>query len=279
MSDPRVSVIVPAHDEASTVPGLLSKLDDPCFEVVVVCNGCTDGTAQAARRVAPWAKVVEIPEASKRAALIVGDRLATGSIRFYLDADVMTDAVALHALTSRLDQGLCAVAPQVRYDTSRSSWLVRRYYRVLPLLPAVATSVAGTGCIGMSAAGRARFDEWPDVLADDYFADGLFSPLEKERSSAARVTVVAARSVADLVLRRVRVVWGNQDVDSRGLRRHPVTRSGGLLSVLRRHPLRLFDVVVFGAVAVRVRLLVWRRRRRGEGVPWGRDRSRERVVS
>ena len=271
-----LSVVVPAHDEAATLPRLLAGLRDDDLEVVVVCNGCTDDSAHVARTHAPDAMVVEIATASKVAALAAGDAVAGVFPRFYVDADVGVDAQMLRRLASRLRAGPHAVAPAVHYDTRDSSWLVRSYYRVLPLLPAVSTSVAGTGCMGLSESGRSRFDGWPDVLADDYFLDGLFEGAEKERVGEVTSLVVAPLSLQELVLRRVRVIWANYQVDSLGLRRVPVARSGGIGSVLRRHPARLADVAVFAAVSLWVRVRVRASRRRGQPVAWGRDRSRER---
>jgi glycosyltransferase involved in cell wall biosynthesis len=274
---PPISVVIPAHNEAATLPRLLVGLREPGLDVVVVCNGSTDGSAEVARALAPDAKVLEIDTASKVAALAAGDAVATAFPRFYVDADVGVDARVLRRLSSRLDAGPDAVAPAVRYDTGHSSWPVRAYYRVLPLLPAVSTSIAGTGCIGLSESGRSRFGDWPDVLADDYFVDGLFEVGEKERVRDVASVVVAPFSVGDLVARRVRVIWANRQVDSRGLRRVPVARAAGTAGVLRRHPARVLDVAVFTAVALWVRIRVRSTHRRGETVAWGRDRSRERA--
>lgn len=272
-----MSVVVPAHDEAATLPRLLAGLRGEELEVVVVCNGCTDDSAEVARAHAPDATVVEIAAASKVAALAAGDAVAGAFPRFYVDADVGVDAEVLRLLASRLQQGRLAVAPVPHYEARSSSWLVRSYYRVLPLLPAVSTSIAGTGCMGLSEDGRARFGEWPDVLADDYFLDGLFEASEKERVAAATSRVSTPLSGGELIGRRVRVIWANRQVDALGLRRVPVVRSGGVGGVLRRHPERALDVVVFAAVSLWVRASVRSARARGGPVAWGRDRSRARL--
>ena len=94
------SVVIPAHNEEDTVVRLLTRLNDlgSSAEVVVVCNGCTDGTADRAREIAPRAQVVEITEASKTAALRRGDEIARTMPRLYLDADVVIDAVGLRRM-------------------------------------------------------------------------------------------------------------------------------------------------------------------------------------
>lgn len=77
-----ISVVIPAHDEESSIVRCLTSLVEgappDALEVVVVANGCHDTTAVAARTVEGPITVVEIAEASKVAALNAGDALVTG---------------------------------------------------------------------------------------------------------------------------------------------------------------------------------------------------------
>ena len=54
------------------------------MQVVVVCNGCSDDTADRAR--ALGAEVLELADAGKHLALNAGDAVARGFPRVYLDA-------------------------------------------------------------------------------------------------------------------------------------------------------------------------------------------------
>ena len=94
----RGAVIIPAHDEATvierTLTGLKPLIRHPGVEIIVVCNGTTDDTADRARRF-PGVLVVEIDDASKPAALNEGDRIATAWPRLYLDADIEVSATAV----------------------------------------------------------------------------------------------------------------------------------------------------------------------------------------
>jgi hypothetical protein len=74
-----ISIVIPAHDEERVIgrclSGLASGAEPGELEVVVVANGCTDGTAAAARTF-PGVRVVETPVAGKAAALNLGDEHA-----------------------------------------------------------------------------------------------------------------------------------------------------------------------------------------------------------
>lgn len=272
-----VSVVIPAHDEQASIPGLLRRLHVPGVELVVVANGCSDRTADAARQACPSATVLEIAEASKTAALREGDRSAHVFPRFYLDADVEIEPAGLLRLADLLrDPRILAVAPTVHFHTAAASWLVRSFYRVLPLLAPVSNSIAGTGCMGVSAEGRARFGDWPSVLADDYFLDGCFTAEEKRRAPEATVVVRTPVGLRDLVRRRERVIWANRQVEDLGLRRPGGRPGSGLLALAAHHPRRMGDIAVFVAVGLIVRLRVLVRRARGLEVGWNRDASRER---
>src|SRR6476659_6853296 len=91
------AVVIPAHDEAAVIGRCLRSIEaavrERDLEVVVVCNGCADATADVAASF-PWARVVEIDEASKPAALRAGDRAVSAFPRVYLDADVVVPATS-----------------------------------------------------------------------------------------------------------------------------------------------------------------------------------------
>jgi glycosyltransferase involved in cell wall biosynthesis len=260
---------MPAHNEESTVGRSLGALRDLAgdVELVVVCNGCTDDTAAAARQAAPWARVVELSDASKPAALRAGDATMTAMPRLYLDADVVLAADGLRRLATVLEeQKLAAVAPTPRYDIAGASAIVRSHYRMWTALNTSVNAIYGTGAMMVSACGRARFGEWPDVIADDYFLDGLFAADEKRRVAEVETLVTLPRHFVACVSRKARVHQGKRDVIDAGFR---PAQSGGtapsssIVALVRAQPSMAVHVPAHVLVTMSARILsAWRRRRR-----------------
>jgi glucosyl-3-phosphoglycerate synthase len=83
----RISVCLPARDEAATVGDVVGAIPDALAdEIVVIDDGSRDDTVAVAR--AAGARVVSIQGAGKGAAMQRGLLETTGDIVVYLDADV-----------------------------------------------------------------------------------------------------------------------------------------------------------------------------------------------
>src|SRR5829696_5509012 len=112
-----ISIVIPAHNEANVIGRCLASLLDGAAEgeldVVVVCNGCTDATADVARRAGPAVRVIETDVPSKSNALNLGDRAARGFPRFYVDADVVVPLASVREVGRVLESGAAlAAAPR-----------------------------------------------------------------------------------------------------------------------------------------------------------------------
>jgi len=249
-----ISVVIPAHNEALVIGSLLDRLDARAsagdIEVVVVANGCSDDTADVARR--HHATVLELAEGSKPAALRAGDQASGSFPRFYVDADVEIDGDDLIVMASGLSADHPAVAPGLRLDMSRCSRMVAAYHRIWLELPSVRRSLAGRGCFGLTESGRSRWAAWPDLTADDQFANRQFSDEEKTIHDTVSTLVRPPATVRGLLNRKRRSHRGNTDLEADG--QSEVTSSTAWVGVIRRQPglIRFAPVYVTLTVVARV---------------------------
>jgi glycosyltransferase involved in cell wall biosynthesis len=114
----RVSVVVPAFDEAATLPATLASLARQHvpggFEVVVVDNASTDDTAAVAARLG--ARVVHEPSPGVCAARQAGTDAARGAIVVSTDADTVHPPGWLARIERQFaDDDVVAVAGPCRY--------------------------------------------------------------------------------------------------------------------------------------------------------------------
>jgi glycosyltransferase involved in cell wall biosynthesis len=209
-----ISVIIPAHNEASVITRTLQAITAGAqpgeLEVIVVCNGCDDHTADTARRFGPPVRVIETNIASKTHALNLGDESAQGFPRIYADADVVIAIDAIRALSRRLERGdIHAAAPTPTFDLTRSSWAVRACYEIRSLLPSAQEGIGGSGVYALSEAGRARFREFPAVTADDGYVRILFQSHERQTLASAHSTVFPPHTLKDLIATKTRAHYGS----------------------------------------------------------------------
>jgi glycosyltransferase involved in cell wall biosynthesis len=102
---PRVSVVIPALNEARNLPPLLAELPRDLFEVIVVDGNSTDGTAQAAIAALPTCRILTQPGRGKGDALVHGFKHARGDIIITLDADGSADPAEFPLLVGALLAG------------------------------------------------------------------------------------------------------------------------------------------------------------------------------
>ena len=215
-----ISVVIAAHNEEAVLGRCLDALLQAAqrgeLEIVVVCNGCTDRTADVARAYGNGVRVVETPKPSKTAALNLGDSLVSGFPRFYVDADVTLPLASIRRITSRLGEGdALAASPVMDVDLRGSSLAVCSYYRVWMRLPYVRDGMIGVGVYALSEDGRRRFEAFPDVIADDGYVRMLFGPGERVRVDDAPVRVYAPERLSDLARIKTRSRLGRYELGRR----------------------------------------------------------------
>ncbi|MEV0897559.1 glycosyltransferase family 2 protein [Actinoplanes sp. NPDC049802] len=101
---PRVSVIVPALNEAQNLPHVFARLPQ-VDEIVLVDGGSTDDTVAVARRLRPDIRVVRQNRKGKGNALACGFAEATGDIIVMIDADGSTDPLEIPSFIEALRDG------------------------------------------------------------------------------------------------------------------------------------------------------------------------------
>jgi glycosyltransferase involved in cell wall biosynthesis len=274
-----ISVVIAAHNEQAVIGRCLDAIrpGGGDLDITVVANGCTDRTAEIARQ-RPGVRVLDLAPAGKPGALNAGDAVAIGFPRVYLDADVVLSPGAIPALAAAVDNGPLAVVPRRVLDVHGRPPLVRAYYAINAHLPAYRNALFGRGAIVLSEKGRARFGEFPTMMADDLFLDSLFADGERVEVPTVTSRVATPRKTADLVRRLTRVRAGNaalrRELGSESALRSPVrssVRSSWLRDVVLRRPWLAPAGACYAGLTAAAELRA--RRSPGSARHWGRDES------
>jgi glycosyltransferase involved in cell wall biosynthesis len=118
-----VSVIIPAHNEENYISQTLASLKEqqcPGCEVIVVCNGCADNTAEVAREKCD--RLVVLPRKGLGVARNVGARVARGELLIFLDADTILETGALGVIVENFSQRDAAGTLKGRPDSNRFAY-------------------------------------------------------------------------------------------------------------------------------------------------------------
>jgi glycosyltransferase involved in cell wall biosynthesis len=274
-----MTVIIPANNEekliGACIKALLASDASPYeIEIIVVANGCTDGTADVARRLAGAAHdrgwgltVLDVPEGGKLNALNAGDRNARGAMRAYLDADVLVSPPLLGQLCTALDRAEPTYASGTLRIVAHGSRAARAYARLWARVPFMRSGVPGCGLYAVNGAGRARWGAFPAIIADDAFVRLQFSPSERTAVDATFDWPIAEDFDALVKVRR-RQDRGVREIEER----YPALLANedklplgplGFLDLALRDP---EGFAVYSAVAIAVR------NRQGDGQAWSRSR-------
>ena len=82
-----------------------------------------------------------------------------------------------------------------------TTWLARGFAKIWSALPAVSGQVIGGGCYAVNPAGRARWDTFPDVVADDAFVRSQFSRSEQCLAGSFPLVLPEGRELVSVVRR------------------------------------------------------------------------------
>lgn len=209
-----ISIIIPAHNEEKVICRLLSSILEGAapdeLEIVVVCNGCSDATAEVSRSFGANVHVIETAAANKAGALNLGDARATAFPRFYVDADVIITLDHIRKIADRLMFGdVLAASPSANVNTHGASKAVKYFYRAIGGLPSAKEGMGTSGVYALSSEGRSRFANFPDLIADDTFVRAHFQVHERVTLDEAQSLVFAPQDVRSLVAIKTRAYAGN----------------------------------------------------------------------
>jgi glycosyltransferase involved in cell wall biosynthesis len=219
----RITVVIPAFNEEANIGRTLESLlrpnegDGPDrdhagvadLDIVVAANGCVDRTADIARSFG--VRVIDIATPSKTAALNAADAASTDFPRVYMDADMVVSPALIRALAEAVSRpGVLAAVPRAQIDATDSTWPVRAYYAINTRLPVFAGRLFGRGMIALAEQARARFESFPEIIADDMFLDAVVAADEKDEIDRP-VRVRVPRDAGELVRRVARSREGNEE--------------------------------------------------------------------
>ena len=273
------SIIIPAHNESVTIARSLDALladGGAGLQIIVVCNGCSDNTAEIVEGYGDAVTLIESEVPSKTHALNLGDDAASVFPRFYMDADVVMTRGDIERIADVLDRGdVLAAAPTMRMDLSGASWPVRAYYRVWQSLPYTRAGLIGVGVYALGEAGRSRFGRFPDIVADDGYVRALYEEHERSAVEGAYSVVTAPRSLRGLIAIKTRSRLGGYELQQKypGLLQREQKDYGSAARALLRRP-RLWPCVpAYLLVNLWSRARARRRLRSVDRYQWERDDS------
>ncbi len=254
---------------------LLRDAEPGEFRVVVIANGCTDRTAAVAREFGDAVIVLDTPTPGKPNALNLGDE-AAGDLfpRIYLDGDLVLSTASARAIASAVgDGGVLAAAPKFRFDLEGASWAVRAYYRIWSLMPYFDTGRIA-GAFALSREGRRRFGAFPKIISDDGYVRLHFAPGERRTLETETVTVVAPRTLSDLVKIKTRSKAGTMELRAKypALFVNETASEGGSFRRMLRMPWLWPRCGVYAYVNLVAKRRARARLARSESV-WERDES------
>lgn len=168
----KFSVIIPAHNSAGHIRNALDSIAEQTFtdyELIVVCDSCTDNTADVAREYADIVEEVEYhadgPTRNR------GIELATGDwVLFVDDDDWWLHEYVLQQLSDKIDTEPWA-------DIIAFSFIFRHigYAKPIRKCNGCMWIACWCKCYRRSVIGDARFSDITDGSADVQFFNGIFN--------------------------------------------------------------------------------------------------------
>jgi len=224
---PKISLIVPAYNEAKTIRSCiqsLQALNYPKYDVTVVDDGSTDNTFEEASQ-CTGVDVIRQTNQGKPRALNNGIRSSTGEIIVTVDADTTIDKNALGKIAERFasDERLGAVAGNVKVNPEPKIMNAVQSAEYATGINLVRKGQSVLGCVmivpGPIAALKREAVEKVGYFSDDTFAEDfditvkiLKSGYRVEYEERSLAYTDAPKSIEDLIKQRRRWYRGMTQV-------------------------------------------------------------------
>ena len=274
------TVIVPAHNESSVIEDCLNSIINQygIDHIIVPCNGCTDNTVEIVKTKFPSIVCLDIETPSKTNALNVAEakaqELGVTYPIFYIDADTRLSENAISNITAAMQDGkILLSAPTPIIDTSKSSWLVKTYYKVWINLPYIKEGVIATCSFIVSKQGRERFDKFADVIGDDGFIRCHFNNSEISNIQGSEIYIRAPKDIFSLIKIITRARLGNMELISR--KKCPVIEKKNYRNVMKSRLLskNIFSTAIYIAIAMIIRVRANMQFKKLSTYQWEKDTS------
>ncbi|QTN31987.1 glycosyltransferase family 2 protein [Akkermansiaceae bacterium] len=175
---PMVSVVIVAHNEAARIPAKLGNLLENGYpgelEVIVVCDGCDDSTADVSRSFGGGrVRTIEAARCGKAEGLNRGVAAAKGEILVFADVRQVFEADAIRRLVAHFsDPGVSGVSGslEIKAATDGPGKGIDVYWKLEKFIRLSESRIDSCiGCTGAIYALRAESYEPlpPDTLLDD----------------------------------------------------------------------------------------------------------------
>ena len=124
---PKVSVLIPAHNEENTIKETLDSLQKLKYpknklEIIVVDDGSTDNTYRIVKEYGKKVKVFRKKRGGKASALNFGIKKCKGDFVLALDADSIVERNYLLKVLKYFDENVMAVVPNIKVQTRKNFW-------------------------------------------------------------------------------------------------------------------------------------------------------------
>jgi len=157
---------------------------------------------------------------------------------------------------------------------------VKQYYQVWLSLPYIPVKgVVATCSFVISAEGRKRFSNFPNVVNDDGFVRCQFAPDERGNVSGTQVFITAPQNLKSLIKIKTRARLGNMQLAAANLCTRSQDKPYSQIMRAKLFSKDFFSVSIYIAIATLIRLRAKQQLKHLSSYRWETDHSSRQVQS